>query len=183
MNHCQNKEFSIIVHNNDIESMFKVKSLDSIFTLINQIRSTTPYSISKLVYKNFILCHAFTFAFYGICEGSHIYAVTKEQNEQDEQKTSKTKPNIVPFLNKEHFIEFFEKKYGSDGIDHYYNFCRKNSHALEVSKLKDQFYHKIEGTIKCHRKFINNFFQCKDRSIYMGPNNNIHDTDNDHEIK
>ena len=115
-----NKEFDIIVHNNGEESIFKVKSYDSIFSLLDKLGNLNQTSISKLVYNNLVLCCSFSFAFYEIGEGAHIYAVTQQQKKQKESENTKTRQisgNIFPFLNKEQFRNAFERNYGR-----YYNY-------------------------------------------------------------
>lgn len=174
-----NLEFNIILHNNGEESKCKVRSLDSIFSLFNKLNDSPSPSISKLIYKNFILCQAFSFAFYGINEGSHIYAITKPQKDPNEIDNHKDQPknnSILYNFNREKFRGAFEKKYGKnyneEEFENSYHCFKDPSISLEVSKLKDQFYHKIEGTIKCHRKFVNNFFQNREKLFDINEDNN-----------
>lgn len=175
----QNEEFNIIVHNDGKETRFKVKSLDSIRSLINKLDIDNPLKISKLIYKKLILCYAFSFAFYGIGEGSHIYAYTQqtEPHETENSKTSQLNNRFLPLLNKEQFKKAFERKYGNeydqDEYENNYQIYKDQSLALEVGKLKDQFYQKIEGTLKCHRKFINEYFQNKEKPICSNSNQKL----------
>lgn len=172
-----NREIGIILHNNGEQSIFKVRSLDSISSIFKKFPETQPISFSKLIYNNIILSYAFSFAFYGINEGSHIYAITNTQTMQDDSQPRGIKQDIrnaSPSVNKEQLRSVFMKKYGSyfnvEEFECNYKSFQNSSFASEIAKLKDRFYLKIEGTIKCHRRFIKNFFQNAEKSTTTNEN-------------
>ena len=85
-------------------------------------------------YNNIQLMPSFTFKWFGIEDGSHIYVREAKRNGKDKS-------------NKDG-----QKKKKSKNVSR-----TKNGLSLERAKMKDQFFTKVEGTVFCYRNIIRRF--------------------------
>ncbi|OHT09118.1 hypothetical protein TRFO_22120 [Tritrichomonas foetus] len=168
-----NREIQIFLHdeeNNEIP--LTVRALDSISSLFSNLAACSK---SRFFYGDKFLQTAFTFAFYGISEGDHIYSVKEAPSEPQNPQISHLEKfinfkkkifNFCPRKNlsqadMERFRKQFEKIHGrsyeEELFEQNYLSYVDPEIALETAKLKDKFYSRIEGTIKCHRKLVKSF--------------------------
>ncbi|OHT02083.1 hypothetical protein TRFO_07267 [Tritrichomonas foetus] len=156
----ENKEISIILHYDGVETPIKVKALDSISSVLNNYPENRP---SYFLHKNNVLMGAFTFAFYGITDNAHIYVVTSPAKESPPLQSEPKKIPIKNLPDKEMFKKIIQKLRLEDDEDEPFETVYKRyidpRFARETAKMKDRFFQRVEGTIKCHRKLIKHFFQ------------------------
>lgn len=177
----ENLEIQIILHKGDELIPFRVGPLDTIRTIVNKITFDTP---TLFIYKNSVLLNALSFAFYGITEGSHIYTVPISQNNNESSlpfgsispnnnnlfKTIRTSSFPLPQIKKdftaekEKFKKMFSKIHKDSGeeedsFDLSFKTYSDPLFARESAKIKDRFYQRVEGTIKCHRRLLKHFIQ------------------------
>ena len=91
------------------------------------------------LFNNSLLCSAFTFAFYGIPDGSHIFTYIQTIQKRATRARGKVK-------------EFLQSKLKST--------VNMEKH-LEIAKLKDKFFSRIEGSYRVYQRVVNKF----DRSL------------------
>ncbi|OHT03938.1 hypothetical protein TRFO_28724 [Tritrichomonas foetus] len=182
-----NEEIQIVLHKDGEETPFRVKAFDSICSILNTLKNNSPLIF---IYQNAILSNALSFSFYGIKNGSHIYAVTPKNgiNCHPSSKCSNSnhrdlfahKKLLSPMISKERFREAYEKKVGKDINEDKFLMAYRRYQDPQISnesaKIKDRIFHQIEGTIKCHRKMMRNFFQNSEK--FFNNRNQIHNTEN-----
>lgn len=161
----ENKEIQVILHNDNKIIPLKVKIFDTIRTIKNELAMNSP---TLFIHNNLVLLSAFSFAFYGITEGSHIYSIPAPEKEKI-SLCSVEKKNSSPALaattdsNGGKIQKFIQRctsaKLDGDG------FPLSGPQAIdpiflrESAKLKDRMFQRIEGTIKLHRRFLRRFIQ------------------------
>ena len=98
---------------------------------------------SKLLhfFNGMLLIGAFTFAFYKLTNGDHIYSIP-----------------IGPYLSQDVINKFHSLKTLAEQ-DSQLHKQRIESFVRETARLKDQFFEKLEGTVNCNRKLIQRFRQ------------------------
>lgn len=185
MDQMKNFEIQIILHKGDDIIPFRVGTLDAIRTIINKISFDTP---PLFIYKNSVLLNALSFAFYGITEGSHIYTVPISQNKDGPPLTTDSAsprnnsndnslfrnlrtpsfplPQIKKDFNaeREKFKKIFKKIHNDsaeeeESLDLVFKTYSDPNFARESAKIKDRFFQRVEGTIKCHRRLLKHFIQ------------------------
>lgn len=185
MDQMENFDIQIILHKGDELIPFHVGVLDSIRTIINKISFDGP---TLFLYKNSVLMTALSFAFYGITDGSHIYTVPISQNRAGSPlpigsvtpNDNSNNNNILGTLRtssfplpqikkdftseKEKFKKIFKKIHkDSNDDDESFDLSFKTYSdplfARESAKIKDRFFQRVEGTIKCHRRLLKHFIQ------------------------
>ena len=188
-----NDEIEIFFHHQCETIQCKVKPFDPILKLFDFIKKNCQDNISFLsdfifISNSIVLSGALSFQFYGIKDGSHIYSINKNYDKikksvtdlinfahdkiiptQYSHNSSKFNSNLHNSLSKIAFKEMFEKKngtnYNPEFFESAYREHKRQKMSAEAAKLKDRFFQRIEGTVKCHRKFIRNFFQNSDNRV------------------
>lgn len=159
----EGNEFCVHVHSGCNVCNAVVHPLDCLKDLINQCPDLPNNSI--LIHNNVVLSAAFSFAFYGITEGAHIFAMKVENklnqihNQVKERIKLKAEP-LIQKMDKEEFRKIFIKARGmadDEIISQSYNSIFNPIVAQEAARIKDRFFERVEGTLKCHRKLISNF--------------------------
>lgn len=185
MDQMKNFEIQIFIHKEEELIPFRVNSLDTIRTIMNKVSFNSP---TLFLYKNTVLLNALSFAFYGITDGSHIYTTPASpkgngSNLPVGSVSSAPTPNNHLFNNlrassfpfsqikkdfnaeKEKFKKIFKKKINQNSADEEESFDLSFKtyydplFARESAKIKDRFFQRVEGTIKCHRRLLKNFIQ------------------------
>lgn len=136
-----------------------VRILDSIRSILSKLAADAK---AKIVYNNSVLSTAFSFAFYGIDDGSHI-KVYPTPNEKEPKKSLVKRP---PVFDRDGYRRMYEKVHGKNYdeeqfVNSYRSFVNPEL-AREAAKLRDLFFERVEGTIKSHRRLIKNFFGVKE---------------------
>lgn len=115
---------------------------------------------SILIHNNVVLSAAFSFAFYGISEGAHIFAFNADNKLYQFRERIKIKVQpLIQKMDKEEFRKIFIKARGitdEELISQSYNSIFNPIVAQEAAKIKDRFFERVEGTLKYHRKLIKN---------------------------
>lgn len=131
--------------------------------------SSTVGSMSEdgqgvFVFNGQVLINSFSLSYYGITDGSHVYKVDiKEPMKQ--VPAAKPKLYQVPseLMNPQtrmlHFEKYFGKPVDLAFTQEIVDEMNDPSLALEVSRIRDRYFGKIEGTIHCHRKVVRRFMQ------------------------
>lgn len=99
------------------------------------------------------LCIGFSFKFYNIKNGDHIFFAP-----------------IDPLNKAQQFVSFLTEgncNFKADKMRRDNN--RKDKFILETARLKDQFFQKIEGTVQCHRRIFNKVSNAVERVIDSQP--------------
>ena len=102
---------------------------------LDAVKSIVPPEGGRLIFNNAVLCDAFTFAFYGITDGSHIKVCIQRGN---------TRRNVTPPLNRD-----FQSRSGRSSV-----IVGKH---WEISKIKDRFFSRIEGNHRVYQRAVNRF--------------------------
>lgn len=86
-----------------------------------------------IIFKNGYLCEAFSFSFYQIENGSHIYSQIKQSknHKKIDRNTRET-----------------------DGLR--FRKCQTDM-CLELDKLKDRFFNRVEGSFRVYKRVLNRF--------------------------
>jgi hypothetical protein len=148
-------KIEILVHTGGEVLPIVVSLMDSIWSVLNKAAVISP---SVLVYNETVLSNAFSCAFYGIKDGSHLYTVPITPA----PPVPTTEADL--FQNKE-FNKMVENLAAEDGKD---PFSRSRTFSdfdtrREFARLRDMFWERLEGTISCHRRMIQKWFSRKEK--------------------
>jgi hypothetical protein len=154
----QDAEFDVFLHSVAEILSVRVRATEPVRSLFSHL-SAGEY---VLTFNGCVLSTSFSFAFYGIQSGSHIYSMPFEARPCRKELAPEHKPPPCERLcDRESVARLLCELHGAD---HDEDLCDKLwSHwdrplAREVARLRDRFFERVEGTVKCHRKMIRQFF-------------------------
>lgn len=102
---------------------------------LDPIKSVVPPDGRCLIFNNTVLCDAFTFAYYGITNGSHI----KMCNQRSNKRLNVTRPTDNNFQSRSGHSNVVRGKH------------------WEMSKIKDRFISRIEGNHRVYQRALYRF--------------------------
>jgi hypothetical protein len=155
MNH--DAELDVFLHSAAEILSVRVRATESVRSLLSHL----PPGDYVLTFNGCILSTSFSFAFYGIQSGSHIYSMPFEPPCRHPPVPLRRPPPCERLCDRESFARVLCELHGADYDE---DLCdRLWSHwdkplAKEVARLRDRFFERVEGTVKCHRKMIRQFF-------------------------
>jgi hypothetical protein len=106
----------------------------------------------KVIHDKYVLMGAFSFSFCGIENGAHLYAIPAVIEPRPPPKSET--------CDRESFCKMFTELHGSECNG---ELCQKcdAQFVRQMSRLKDRFFERVEGTVKCHRQLLRHFFCSK----------------------
>ena len=136
-----NDELSLFIHDaKGAVHQIKVLPLETIDSISKRI----GYGTKLLHFFNgMLLIGAFTFHFYKLTNGDHIYSIP-----------------IGPKLSQE-ILNKFQSLKDLTEKQHEIHKRKMEMFKYETAKIKDQFFEKLEGTVACNRKLIERFKQLR----------------------
>lgn len=133
-------EITVFVHDfMDKTHTLVVRPWDTIDTIAKRIGVNM-----KLLhfFNGMILIGAFTFGFYKLTNGDHIYSIPIGHC-FTQNLIKKFRP-----------INVKTEKSENESVREHSDSCRIDSFVRETARLKDQFFQKLEGTVACNRKLF-----------------------------
>jgi hypothetical protein len=119
-----------------------------------------PSSDYILTYGDFVLCGAFSLAYYGIANGAHVHSVPQLPKAAPPPEERTTVHQRI--INRETFSRLFHELHGPNGDltlrDQLFSHCDAPL-VREIARLRDNFCARIEGTFRCHRNMVSHFFR------------------------
>jgi hypothetical protein len=140
----------------------RVRRMDSVLSILPQLNG---YADCTLVHNGTILCAGFSFGFLGIENGAHLYTMPKPKQNPRPMCPSQIHSACKKMCDREHFTKLFAELQGPDYDP---EFARRLYDApsswfvREMAKFKDRFFDRLEGTVKCHRRFVSQWFRCSE---------------------
>ena len=163
----ENQRIQVILHKNGKEFPVLVNLFDPVSILSTQFQSKNPLI---LMFKNMTLLSAFTFAFYGITDGSHIFLIEHKTDKPNPRPKDVNREIAKNIIGREEFKKIFRRMRSSGDEEESFETSYKTyvdaNFAREAAKIKDRFFQRVEGTIKCHRKLIKHYVQSSHNRIH-----------------
>jgi hypothetical protein len=142
----------------------KIRLAQSLITLhvhphdqVNVIRGHLPNLDSRCVFlfNQSVISHAFTFAFYGIHEGSEILVL---ETGKPQTPAFPTKLSYLPTLCqlRQRSIEL-ARVFGQESPQRAFEEFLDPSLGFETARIRDQYFSRIEGTYFSHRRHLFEF--------------------------
>jgi hypothetical protein len=153
----QDAELEVFLHSAAEVLSVRVRATECVRSLFSRL----PPGEHVLTFNGCVLSTAFSFAFYGIQSGSHIYSMPFEPPCRHPPAPDHRPQPCEHLCDRESVARLLHELHGA-GYDE--DLCdRLWSHwdrplAKEVARLRDRFFERVEGTVKCHRKMIKQFF-------------------------
>jgi hypothetical protein len=116
----------------------------------------------KVVHEQRILFSAFSWAFCGIEDGADVYTIPEMST-----GICPPPPPQPKTVEKAEFARAIAEVHG-DGFDEQLcaqicEHCDGAQLARQLSRLKDKFFDRVEGSVKTHRRMLRNFFLAKQK--------------------
>jgi hypothetical protein len=153
----ESAEIQIILHTGTEAIPLDVSPRDSVRSLATHLDQSSDYI---LTYGDFVLCGAFSLAYYGIANGAHIHSIPQPLKAAPQLEKHTTVYQKV--IDRETFSRLFHELHGPSGDetlrDELFAHC-DGPLLREMSRLRDNFCARIEGTVRCHRNMVSHFFR------------------------
>lgn len=151
---------SLFVHTKESSKKAVVCPYDPLVVILNE-DGKKPDTDTRVVYKDLLLVPSFSFKFYGINDGSHVYIVNVPHQSCEPRVprvVHQQLPSIMQFnIQRNRYYELYgsypETESGAATMD----FVVDPVFACESAKLHDRMFNKIEGTVSCHRRMISRY--------------------------
>jgi hypothetical protein len=153
----QAAEIQIILHTATKAIPLEVSRTDSVHSICAHLDPSSDYI---LMYGDFVLCGAFSLAYYGIASGAHIYSIPQRPKVALPPEKQTTLSERV--IDREVFSRLFHEFHGPNGDqslrDQLFAHC-DGPLVREIARLRDNFCARIEGTFRCHRNMVSHFIR------------------------
>jgi hypothetical protein len=153
----ESTEIQIILHTATEAIPLDVFRTDSVHSLCAHLDPSFDYI---LTYGDFVLCGAFSLAYYGVANGAHIHSIVQRPKAAAPPEKRPTAHQKV--IDRETFSRLFHELHGPSGDqalrDELFTHCDA-PRVREIARLRDNFCARIEGTLRCHRNMVSHFFR------------------------
>ena len=117
---------------------------------------------SQFTFNGRVLCCAFTLAYSGITDGSHIYIVEKQRKPRKKAPVKRAKYSApIEAVDLRTRRDWFFKQFGfvppPAVMQHLVDEMTDPGLTAEVARLRDLFFRKVEGTLGNHRRVMRIF--------------------------
>jgi hypothetical protein len=151
-------EIEVNVHISSKVLPLRVRQVDSVATILSKLGAPRDCT---LVHDSLILCPGFSFAFLGITDGAHVYSMPKEGPRPPAAAPQPDPGAPARICKREQLTKLFSEL---QGPDYDRELCdaawgsRSPWILSEAAKIKDRFFDRVEGSVRCHRKLLRELF-------------------------
>jgi hypothetical protein len=153
----ENPELQITIHSGTEIRPMTVHARDALRSVLTQFPDCSQ---CKIIYDGHMILTAFSFSFYGMENGAHLYTIP-DMAVQAPPPPKRTDTIAERICDKESFCRTFQELHGADVDADLVRKCYGNcdpQFMRQMSRLKDRFYDRVEGTVKSYRQLLKHFF-------------------------
>jgi hypothetical protein len=159
----ENPELQITIHSGTEIRPMTVHARDPLRSVLTQFPDCCQ---CKIIFEGHMLLTAFSFSFYRMENGAHLYTIP-DMAAHAPPPPKRTETIAEQLCDRESFCRAFKELHGADVDVDLVRKCYADCDAQfmrQMSRLKDRFFERVEGTVKSHRQLLKHFFCSKKKN-------------------